>query len=156
MKDDIKPQIIMLLRVASSSDLIGAVLGLAQTADFLGGEQRIQADVITSACKRAHALYDGIKALELQAVQPLMLGSPAQPKGKRLSLSHSRDKRKLASSRTESHMVWPPPPLLNRCLCVWFEGCVRMRARHARSHSLARITPTHRTVHARRQAVRRG
>jgi len=112
MKDAIKPEIIMLLRMASSSDLIGAVLSLAQTADFLGGEERIQANVITAACKRAHAFYDGVKALESQAAQPLSCPAPVEPKGKRLSLSNPREKRKHGgSSRKDSHMVCPPPPL---------------------------------------------
>ena len=112
MKEKMKPEIIHLLNRARSSDLIGAVLDLAKTADFLGGEGRIQANVITSACKRAQAFYDGIKALELQAIQPLSPG--AEPTGKRLSLSGSRDKRKHGGQK-DTYMV---KGLECCCLCA--------------------------------------
>jgi hypothetical protein len=93
MKESVKSDMLMMLGTGSSSDLISAVLTLAQTADM-----RLHPSAVSAACERVKAFYDGIKALELQAPPTAELSSRIKRRGN-LSLESSNKRRSVADGR---------------------------------------------------------
>ena len=85
LKQNMKGSMLPMLHRGVSSDLVAALLALAQTANL-----KIQAGEIRQACERTKAYYDGIKALELQAV-PLPLDVPVVSVGSKKRQSTGRN-----------------------------------------------------------------